>query len=270
MNNSKIYCLCLYDELYNKIRELNYIPVGLGNKSFSHNWLLDSKGDNISKKNPYYGEYSFHYWLWKNELDKIPDNTWIGFCAYRRFWQKNNIRIENITNLKSMVLREIPIEWNNYDVVLGDKIKLDELKWMKVIKYGKKALFRNPRAIFKSGRSIKFQFDMFHGVGILDKAIELLNDEDRENFREYVNNKTSYNQGNMFMCKSKEIIEQYYKTVFEWLEKCEKVFGFDLHGYGNIRIYAFLAERFLPYWFNKNSKVMEWPILFYDLKKENM
>ena len=270
MNNSKIYCLCLYDELYYKIRELNYIPVGLGNKSFSHNWLLDSKGDNISKKNPYYGEYSFHYWLWKNKLDKIPDNTWIGFCAYRRFWQKNNIRIENITNLKSMVLREIPIEWNNYDVVLGDKIKLDKLKWMKVIKYGKKALFRNPRAIFKSGRSIKFQFDMFHGVGILDKAIELLNDEDRENFREYVNNKTSYNQGNMFICKSKEIIKQYYKTVFEWLEKCEKVFGFDLHGYGNIRIYAFLAERFLPYWFNKNSKVMDWPILFYDLKKENM
>ena len=93
---------------------------------------------------------------------------------------------------------------------------------------------------------------------------------DRENFREYVNTETSYNQGNMFICKSKEIIKQYYKTVFEWLEKCEKVFGFDLHGYGNIRIYAFLAERFLPYWFNKNSKVMEWPILFYDLKKENM
>ena len=70
MNNSKIYCLCLYDELYSKIIELNYIPVGLGNKSFSHNWLLDSKGDNISKKNPYYGEYTFHYWIWKNKIKK--------------------------------------------------------------------------------------------------------------------------------------------------------------------------------------------------------
>ena len=110
---------------------------------------------------------------------------------------------------------------------------------------------------------------MFHGCGILDKAIELLNDNDRDNFREYVNNESSYNQGNMFICKSKKIIKLYYETIFEWLEKCEKVFGFNLMGYNKMRIYAFLAERFLPYWFNKNAKVKEWPILFHDLKKEN-
>ena len=31
----------------------------------------------------------------------------------------------------------------------------------------------------------------------------------------------------------------------------------------------FLSFGFLPYWFNKYTKVFEWPILFYDLKKEN-
>ena len=36
----------------------------------------------------------------------------------------------------------------------------------------------------------------------------------------------------------------YYETIFEWLEKCEGVFGFDLKGYGKIRMYTFLAERF--------------------------
>ena len=79
----------------------------------------------------------------------------------------------------------------------------------------------------------------------------------------------SLNQGNMFICKSKKIIKNYYSTLFEWLERCENVFGFDLKGYGNKRIYAFLAERFLPYWFNKYSNVKEWPIVFYDLRKLN-
>ena len=62
-------------------------------------------------------------------------------------------------------------------------------------------------------------------------------------------------------------MDNYYNTVFPWLERCEKIFGFDLKGYGSTRIYGFLTERFLPYWFNKYSKALEWPILFCDLRK---
>ena len=60
----------------------------------------------------------------------------------------------------------------------------------------------------------------------------------------------------------------YYTTIFNWLNKCEKIFGFNLERYSKIRIYAFLAERFMPYWFNKNAKTLEWPIIFYDLSKD--
>ena len=111
---------------------------------------------------------------------------------------------------------------------------------------------------------------MFHGNGILDKAISLLNNNDRDDFRNYVKTNTSYNQGNMFICRSKKIISSYYKVIFDWLEKCEEVFGFDLKGYGNIRLYAFLAERFLPFWFNKYCKVLQWPILFHDLREDDI
>ena len=142
------------------------------------------------------------------------------------------------------------------------------IKWIKIIKYGKIALLRNPLAFFKSKQNIRFQFDMFHGNGVLDKAIELLDDKDKDDFKNYVTNNTSYNQGNMFICKSKKIINAYYETIFKWLDKCEKIFGFDLHGYNKIRIYAFLAERFLPYWFNKYVKTLEWPIIFNDLRSE--
>ena len=62
----------------------------------------------------------------------------------------------------------------------------------------------------------------------------------------------------------------YEPSIFEWLDKCEKVFGFNLKGYGQIRIYAFLAERFLPFWFKKYAKCLEWPIIFNDLRKANL
>ena len=67
---------------------------------------------------------------------------------------------------------------------------------MKVFKYGKKNLLLNPGAIFKKNRTIKFQFDMFHGNGVLDKAIDLLDDENRNDFKKFVNTETSYNQVN--------------------------------------------------------------------------
>ena len=68
---------------------------------------------------------------------------------------------------------------------------------------------------------------------------------------------TSFNPHNMFICKT-EILSKYYEIVFPWLKNCEKNFEFqNLKGYGLKRIYGFLAERFLSYWFTKHYKVKE-------------
>ena len=261
-----IYCLCLENKLLSKVKNFSYVPVGLGKDNYSTEWLKDNSGNNISHKNQYYGEYSFHYWFWKNMIDKIDENTWIGFCTYRRFWG-NKIN-DHSSKLSEKIIQKIPEEWNMYDVILGDKINVQGIKLMKVLKHGKKLILKNPKIIFKKNRNIKFQFDLYHGTGILDKAIELLDDNNKEDFKDYLNQNGSYNQGNMFISKSKKLIKDYYKDIFNWLEKCEKIFGFELEGYNKKRIYAFLAERFLPYWFNKNAKVLEWPIIFQDLNKD--
>ena len=100
MNNLQMYCLSRYDNLKNKIIDLDYIPVGLGSEKYSDGWLLDSTGKNISHKNSFYGEYTFHYWFWKNELVNIPNDTWIGFCAYRRFWSKNKNKVSKIAFIR--------------------------------------------------------------------------------------------------------------------------------------------------------------------------
>ena len=119
-----MYCLSLHNKNYKIIKDLGYVPVGLGKDSFSSDWLTDKTGDNMSEKNPYYGEYSFHYWFWKNKIDEIKDGTWIGFCAYRRFWLKNKDTI--FTQQKTNFLSDIPNEWNNYNVILGPQFFINK------------------------------------------------------------------------------------------------------------------------------------------------
>ena len=66
MKNLSMFCLTLNPDHEKIIKNLSYIPVGLGKKNFSKECFSDKIGLNISQKNPYYGEYTFHYWIWKN------------------------------------------------------------------------------------------------------------------------------------------------------------------------------------------------------------
>ncbi len=263
----KIYCIDINNDNYQKIKKLNYIPVGLGKDKFNKDWVRDNNGDNISSKNPFYGEYTFHYWFWKNKLIEIKDNEWIGFCAYRRFWASRK-DCKNITKLDDF-FSDIPSEWKNYNVVIGQNIYLD-WKFSKFIKHGLKSFILNPSYFLKKNRNIKLHFDSFHGYGNLDKAIELLTEEDREDFRNFTTTRNYYNRSSMFFCSSKEIMNNYYKTVFQWMFKCEKVFGFDNETYGLRRIYGFLIERFQSYWFQKYTKPLVWPIILHDINKSKL
>ena len=70
----KMYCLTTQDEHFSKIKKLGYLPVGLGENITNEKFQNDKDGENISKKNPYYGEITFHYWLWKNKLKDFSKN----------------------------------------------------------------------------------------------------------------------------------------------------------------------------------------------------
>ena len=104
-----MYCIALDNNHLNIIKRLNYIPVGLGKNKFSNEWLKDNSGNNISFKNPHYGEYTFHYWIWKNYLDNL-NQKWIGFCQYRKFWTKKTIKQKYISfdELEESILKKIP------------------------------------------------------------------------------------------------------------------------------------------------------------------
>ena len=75
----------------------------------------------------------------------------------------------------------MPEEWKDYDAIIGEPTVLYRPKLVKFIKHGKLAMIRNYKEIFNSKQTIRFQFDMFHGNGNLDKAIKLLPEEDKMN-----------------------------------------------------------------------------------------
>ena len=280
----KMYCISIDEKDLDLIVRLGYIPVGLGNSNFSDKWLKDSAGINISHKNKWYTELTFHYFFWKNELPYISDNTWVGFSAYRDIWvnQKEYVNYSldpinfqnNNTNrykdIENIALKEVPYEWGDFETILGDEIFLNKIKLIKIIKYGKLSLLRNPKAVFKSGRTIKWHFDMFHGNGLIDQAANLLESSEKKDFIKFINENNSFNRGNMFVCKSKNIMNKFYESLFPWLERCEKKFGFDLKGYGQTRIYAYLAERYIPFWFKKHTKHLVWPALSFNIPRKKL
>jgi len=264
MENLNMYSLCLYPRHYSKIKDLNYIPVGLGKKEFDKRWLRDNSGENISSENPFYGEYTFHYWLWKNHIHKIKDDNWIGFCGYRYFWNQK----KDGKNEKNNILKYVPDEWINYEAIIADPQFVDNIKLSKIFKNANLSFLFDYRTYLKKKQNIKFHFQVFHGKDSLEKAINLLDDENREPFRRYVNEKNSFHKWNMFVCRSKEKIIKYYISLFNWLDRCEKLFGFNLDGYGQKRMYGFLAERYLSYWFTKNTKFLSWPVFKLDIDQE--
>ena len=158
MIKTSIYCLTLEPGHEQLIKRLSYIPVGLGEKTFSKEFLTDKNGLSISQKNSNYGEYTFHYWLWKNYLNKI-ESEWIGFCQYRKFFTKKNITTKNISfeNLQNISISEI--ENNNFDCILGNKFSVENFKFSKIIKNHLVNFLKNPSLIFnKKKKKFKVSF----------------------------------------------------------------------------------------------------------------
>ena len=219
MKNFSMFCLSLYPDHLNNLKKINYIPVGLGTNNFNNEWIGDKKGENISNKNKYYGEYTFHYWFWKNMIDNISNKNWIGFCAYRRYWANNNnlksdelTKIINNDNFKDYILQDIKEDWSNFETILVEKTQFGKVKISKIIKNGGiSSILRNFNSFIKNKTTVKFHFDIFHGSGKIDKAIDLLEKKERDDFRIFLANEY-FNKENMFICRSKKLIIEYYKS----------------------------------------------------------
>ena len=267
----KTFCISIYNENYSFFKKNNLTPVGLGNNYFGKEWINDKFENDISSKNINFGEYSFHYRLWKDLLLKKKEYKWIGFCSYRRFWaNKNSSQPRNIEELSTSILKKAPTEWDSYDCILAEPIVLGKQKFMKLLKHNFKYIFKKPSLLINRC-TIKDHFYLNHGSFFLDEAIKLLDENEQSKFQNYLNGH-EFNPHNLFICKNTKLLNSYYAKIFNWLFRCEEIFKiFNLDTYGKKRVYGFLAERYLPFWFKENSKTLDWPYIYFiqiDLKNE--
>jgi hypothetical protein len=287
MKNKKIKIFCITHKPLAEISNLGLIPFGVGKNEYPKNFLTETSGKNISSKNPYYGETTFHYWFWKNKLrEDIEEGEWFGMCQYRRYFVKIENRnkilnsnghqgfmkdLNNINQLKNILQLEANEQWKEYDVILCDPWSVEVEKFSKLFKKAKLELIKDPFLFFKKKKhNIRLHFNMYHGKFFLDKAISFLPQEDQESFLQYLTINTKLKGHCIFYSNKKKLVEKFYQNLFNWLFKCEKYFGIsNLTGYGQQRIYSFLTERYMPYWFEKNSKVLTWPWVYYDISKNN-
>ena len=264
MKKIKIYCVT--NKKIDFITKNNIHFAWVGKNEGPDSYLTCNTKENIYHKEKYYSELTFHYWFWKNLLDEENDNSWIGFCQKRRYWiQENYEKKIDKFNLDQYLLSEID-ETKDIEALICKPINTNGVKKTKLLKRGWRNLLKKP-LIFTNEKyqNIELQFDMHHGYGNLRAATQLLNNSDRDDFLDFVVNNTKFNPHIMFISK-KKIIQEWFSILFEWLERCEKLFGFEnLQGYDKTRIYAYLAERYLSFWFRKYTKYKEQPWAFVDI-----
>ena len=259
MNNLEIYCVTNKKLLF--LENTNLKLAAVGKEKFSDRYFKCDNKINIYEKEKHYSELTFHYWYWKNRLN-ITQKNWIGFCQKRRFWIKSgeDKKIINTDNLNQYLLDKIDPTLNDYESIICNPINVSGAKKIKMIKRGWRNLIKDPSILFNNQKeTIAFHFDMHHGHNNLKKAANLLEKKDKNDFVYYINNYNFYNPHIMCIARP-EILEKWFNSLFPWLEKCEEVFGFDnLKGYDTLRLYAYLAERYLSYWFKKYTKYKEQP-----------
>ncbi len=263
MEKIKLYCVT--NKLINFLDFEEYNLAWVGKDNPPSNYLKCNYNDNIFHKEKNYSELTFHYWYWKNVLPYERDDQWIGFCQKRRYWIKNKTTdIIDTHNLHKYLLREVTDEQNEINSFVCDSIKVSGVKTTKLLKRGWRNILKKPSVLFNENyQTIKVHFDMHHGYGNLEKAIKLLEKEDREDFNTYVNTYNYFNPHIMFISQ-KKIINKWFEALFPWLERCEKEFGINnLSGYDSTRIYAYLSERYLSFWFKKytNQKEQAWTFI---------
>lgn len=186
-----------------------YVPMHVGRALGSDlGYLGDDTGDSISDQNPFYGELTGLYWLWKN----IHDIDLIGICHYRRYFL--NEAYELLTQ-------------EEYEHALAE------------------ADIMVPRAMRTDGAYLEYFGSAHHASDLLEagQVIKELYPEDYPAFCN-VMEESEYYYGNLCVT-TKKVFDEYCSwlfSIFSELENRVDVSGYDAY---HQRLYGFLSESLL-------------------------
>ena len=175
------------------------------------------EGDNIDRLNKWYCELTGLYHLWKN-----TDAGYIGLEHYRRFFA--SLKHEK----QRMGIEEAQEILEKHDIIVTEYHhgpRYTALQWFKD----------------SSRNGISY-------IVYLQKFLEVLSEEDRVGFSEYLN-RHSLIQCNMFIGK-RPVIDRWCRFIFDTLSKYDKICP---PTENNIRMNGYLSEHIFGYWLEKEK-----------------
>ena len=199
-----------------------YIPLQVG-AALNPNlgYMRDDAGDSISALNPYYGELTGMYWLWKN----YHDVDIIGICHYRRFFFNERGTL--------MTQEEYEAALQDADVMVSNCIHAPT----SYLEY------------FGNSHNIK---DML----LAGDIIKILFPEDTQAFEE-VMHQDKYYFGNLCVMK-KSLFDAYCDWLFTIFFEMEKYIDVSSYDDYHKRLFGFLSEELLLVYITaKRLKVKE-------------
>ena len=216
----------------------------------------DDTGDNISHKNPIWAELCVHYWVLKNYLVEHKDESYIGFCHYRRFLDFRFAPLSSVAIVKkffaAMVLfknfsqfastfqrrysqYEVSRRINGYDVILPGQMNLKQAVLSQYL---------------EAGHSRE---DMEKAIFIVKK----LHPDYSPDIDVVLGGKRAYFWLNFIM--RREWMLEFLEWEFEVLFELEKISEWRRPGaqesYALARTPAFLAERLVNVWLTHKLRV---------------
>lgn len=191
-----------------------YIPLHVGRElSQDLGYMGDNTGEHISDLNPYYGELTGLYWIWRNETEADI----IGICHYRRFFVNEDGSFMSAADYESALA--------DCDVLLSDLAAHGSMN--------RENFAREHNA---------------HDMEAVGKAIKKLYPEDYDAFcRVMDDDKCCY--GNLMVAR-KEIFDAYCEWLFDVLAEASEEIdpGIERYDIYHRRVYGFLSAVLLYVW----------------------
>lgn len=194
-----------------------YVPLHAGRALHEDlGYIGDDTGDNISEKNPYYGELTGLYWIWKNRSDCAD---YLGLCHYRRYFLNDNG--------VPMTAAEYEKILSQYDVMIA-KPQTGEYDY---------------RTVYARSHDIR-------NLKLTEDTIRTLCPEYLDDFEQIVSSHSCY-IGNLFVAP-RALFRAYCEWLFDILFTMEN--SIDTSGMDEYhkRLFGFLSEQLLMVWIRHN------------------
>lgn len=201
---------------FNEPEDEIYVPLHVGRAIAADlGYQGDDSGESISAQNPFYGELTGVYWVWKN----ITDADIIGICHYRRFFLNEKRQL--------MTSEEYEEILEKYEVIVSNSVTVE-------------GCYRD-------------YYAEAHNVDDLLMVGQVMKEKypDYYPYFEAALAGNTYYYGNL-MVTSRELFQRYADWLFDILFEVEKridVTGYDLY---NQRVFGFLSEQLVKVWVEKN------------------